>query len=137
MPPGLNTLQHTVGPEPRDKRPAVGMGPLRRVPSVKEHPLRRPAALAHPSRARASLRSSSKQGRKARGIRRFPSVQASTTRDSPNPQAPVGVSRAFYRPGLPDEEVIKGEVTSVQPPTPLHSSREGSKHKARGWFRAR
>jgi len=135
MPPGLHTLQHTVGPEPRDQRPAVGMEPLRRVPGVKEHPLRRPAALAHPSGA--SRLSSSKQGRKARGIRRFPSVQASTTRGSPDTQAPVEVSRTFFRPGLPDEEVIKEEVTSVQPPTPLHSPREGSKHKARGWFRAR
>ena len=95
---------------------------------------RKPAALAHPSGA--SRPSSSKQGRKAGGIRRFPSVQASTARDSPDTQAPVEVSRAFCRPGSPDEEVIKEEVTSVQPPTPLQSSRE-PKHKARGWFRAR
>jgi len=136
MPPELNTLQHTVRPEPRDRRPAVGMEPLRRVPGVEEHLLRRPASLAHSSRA--SLRSSSpKQGRKAKGIRRFPSVHPSTTRDSPDTQAPVEVSQAFCRPGLPDEDVIKEEVTSVQPPTPLHSSRERSKHKARGWFRAR
>jgi hypothetical protein len=53
-------------------------------------------------------------GLRTPSIYQFPSVHPSTTRDSPNTQAPVEVSRAFCRPGSPDEEVIKEEVAPVQ-----------------------
>ena len=41
-------------------------------------------------------------GLRTPSIYQFPSVHPSTTRDSPNTQAPVEVSRAFCRPSLPE-----------------------------------
>ena len=103
MPPGLNTLQHTVGPEPRDKRPAVGMGPRqglpRRVPGVKEHPLRtRARRLGPPQRGQPAL--FFEAGQEGRGNPPFPLRPGQHHQGQPRHPGPRGGV-----PGLPQAQL--------------------------------